>query len=185
MRTFIGNEPPTHCEPSICRSTPSSSSMMAETLMHRGSGITTGSYRAAGGERLSASSSSHRALVSFARTLLLRSWPNISLPSWGKKGYELLHDGSRCARCHSVRRVTVFRRVRGMDADLSRSRLCVTRGRCDVNHVLRVWLRHCTLHLRPGTPTQPLPAAKSAAESAYLRFGVNFDIREFMSSSTP
>jgi hypothetical protein len=26
---------------------------------------------------------------------------------WGKKGYELLHDVSRFARCHSVRRVTI------------------------------------------------------------------------------
>jgi hypothetical protein len=74
-----------HCEPSICCSTPLRSSIMAESLLHRGSGITTGSYRATGIERFNLSSSSHRALVSFARTLLLRSWPNISLPSGGRK----------------------------------------------------------------------------------------------------
>jgi hypothetical protein len=46
-------------------------------------------------------------LVSLARTLLLRSWPNISLPFWGKEACGLLHDGSRFARCHSVRMITI------------------------------------------------------------------------------
>jgi hypothetical protein len=47
-----------------------------------------GSYRVAGIERFNASSSSQRALVSFARILHLRSWPNISLPSGGRKAMD-------------------------------------------------------------------------------------------------
>jgi len=58
---------------------------MAESLTRAGSEITTGSYRAAGFERFNASSSSHRAFVSFARALLLSSVRSISLPFWGKE----------------------------------------------------------------------------------------------------
>lgn len=98
---------PNHCEPSIWRTTARMSSSMADSLLRAGSGITTGSYRATGIERFNASSSSHPALVSFARTLLLRSWPSISLPFWGKEVCGLLHDGSRFARRHSVRVITI------------------------------------------------------------------------------
>ena len=74
-----------YCEPSICRSRHLRSTIMARSLLHRGSGMITGSSCATGIERFNASSSSQRALVSFARTLLLSSWPKISLPSGGRK----------------------------------------------------------------------------------------------------
>jgi hypothetical protein len=74
-----------HCEPSISHSTFLRSSMMAASLLRAGSEMVTGSYRAAGIERFNASSSSQRALVSFATTLLLSSWRSISLPIPGKE----------------------------------------------------------------------------------------------------
>jgi len=100
-----------HCEPSICRSTHLRSTIMAKSLLHTGSGMTTGSYPAAGIERFNASSSSLRALVNFARTFASTFVAQHQSSFWGKKGYELLHDGSRFGRCHSVRRVTVFQQV--------------------------------------------------------------------------
>jgi hypothetical protein len=74
-----------HCEPSISQSIFLRSSIMAASLLRAGSGMGTGSYRAAGIESFNASSSSQRALASFAAILLLSSWRSISLPVLGKE----------------------------------------------------------------------------------------------------
>jgi hypothetical protein len=93
-RQLMFGSPSHHCEPSICPSTPLTSSTMPVSLLRRGS-TTTGSYCAARVERLSASSISHRAFVSFASTLLRRSWRSISLPFLGKEA---------CRRGWTIRR---------------------------------------------------------------------------------
>ena len=181
---FPNPDPSHHCEPSMWRSTPLRSSIMAESLLRRGSGITTGSYRAAGIERFNASSSSQRALVSLARTLLLRSWPNISLPFWGKEACGLLHDDSRSPNAILCAGSQCF------DESERWMPTCRAHALVDKAGPLQrepcVWVA-AAVYSPFGTPnpTLILRAGKSPHDSAYRRFGVNFDMRKSMSSPTP
>jgi hypothetical protein len=91
VESDLGSNQACHGEPSMWSSTVLSSSMMAESLFRVDSGITTGSWCTAGVERFSASSTSHRAFVSFASIFSRRSCRNIksSLPLWGKEGTKI------------------------------------------------------------------------------------------------
>jgi hypothetical protein len=77
---------------------------MADSLFRVEAGITTGSYRATAVERFSASSISHRALVSVATILLRRSSRSISYDflSGGKGRHQDSHDDSRLAKSQTV-----------------------------------------------------------------------------------
>jgi hypothetical protein len=60
-------------------------------------------------ERFNASSISHRALVSFARTLFLHSWRSIKdrvFLSGGRKSSKLFHDSSTLHLQSSMRPIT-------------------------------------------------------------------------------
>ncbi len=140
------HDPSRHREPSIWRSTPLRSLIVAESLLRRGSGITTGSYREAGIERFNASSSSHRALVRFATTVLLSSWRSISLPILGEvTGSCTTVAGSPMPfLCSRSQFWGVYSAGLGCEHRLVLTVLWVTAARCSANLVLRAAVAlHC------------------------------------------
>src|SRR5580704_2898455 len=97
---------PTHLVPSSWLTTPLRSSIMDASLMRIGSGSTRRSYRATWVAMFRASSSSHRAVISFASTFSRVSCRNIRLFIRGKRMQGCTPKRSRDRRCRSVIPIT-------------------------------------------------------------------------------